>query len=76
MCWKGGKGGMIVRQQGWRGWMAVTCKLGNVEGGEVVRRWQSEKGARVVRWQGGKGGRMEKWQGRRFLVLFKSGSRY
>ena len=44
-------------------------------GGEVVRRWQSEKGARVVRWQGGKGGRMEKWQGGRFLVLFKSGSR-
>ena len=50
--------------------------MGNVEGGgEVVRRWQSEKGARVVRWQGGKGGRMEKWQGGRFLVLFKSGSR-
>ena len=56
--------------------MAVTCKLGKVEGREVVRRWQSEKGARVVRWQGGKVGRMEKWQGRRFLVLFKSGSRY
>ena len=45
------------------------------KGGEVVRRWQSEKGARVVRWQGGKGGRMEKWQGGRFLVLFKSGLR-
>ena len=25
---KGGKGGMIVRQQSWRGWKAVTWQVG------------------------------------------------
>ena len=32
MCWKGGKGGRIVRQQGWRSWRAVTWQVG--KGGE------------------------------------------
>ena len=53
MCWKGGKGGSIVRWQGWGGWKAVMGKVGKggEGGGEVVRRWQGRKGARVLGWQ-------------------------
>ena len=78
VSWEGGKGGKdgkVVRQQGCRGWRAVTWQIGKGwgEGWGVVKRWQSGNGVRIVRWQGGKGGRMMKRQGGRFLVLFKSG---
>ena len=72
VSWKGGKGGRIVRQQGQRGWRAVTWEVG--KDGRMVS-WKGGKGARVVWWHGGKGGRVVKWKGGRFLVLFESGRR-
>ena len=35
MCWNGGKGGRVVRQQNWRGWRTVTWRVGKGDGGEV-----------------------------------------
>ena len=74
MSREGEKGsGRAVRQQNWRGWRAVTWRVGKggsggrevkmreVGGGgrgEVVRSWRGGKGGR-----GGRGGVVLSWQG-------------
>ena len=64
MCWKGGKGGRIVRQQGWRSWRAVTWQVGKGGEGdsEELARWERCEGSDVARWEKWENGEVPRWE--------------